>query len=82
MPSIRDQPPSAIHDDLDALQEYLSHTIPSKRLDENLLMATWNIRAFASLTREWTAGESHSPKRDLRGLPTVGGARAMRGEIQ
>jgi hypothetical protein len=72
MPSIRDQPPSAIQGDLDALQKYLSDTIPSKRLDENLLMATWNIRAFASLTRKWTAGESDSPKRDLRGLLAIG----------
>ena len=72
MPSIRDQPPSAIQDDLDALRKYLSDTIPSKRLDENLLVATWNIRAFGSLTRKWTAGESDSPKRDLRGLLAIG----------
>ena len=72
MPSIHDHPPSAIQDDLDAVQKYLSDTVPSKRLDENLLVATWNIRAFASLTRKWTAGESDSPKRDLRGLLAIG----------
>jgi len=42
------------------------------RLDENLLIAAWNICGFASLTREWTAGDADSPKRDLRGLLAIG----------
>ena len=36
-----------------------------------MLIATWNIRAFSSLTRKWTAGSSDSPKRDLRGLRAI-----------
>jgi endonuclease/exonuclease/phosphatase family metal-dependent hydrolase len=58
--------------DIDALREHLSAAIPSKRLDENLLIATWNLRSFASLTREWTSGDADSPKRDLRGLLAIG----------
>ncbi|MBR0567591.1 endonuclease/exonuclease/phosphatase family protein [Azoarcus sp. L1K30] len=72
MPLIDDLPPPAVQSDMDALRTYLGETVPSKRLDENLLIATWNIRGFGSLTREWTATEHHSPKRDLRGLLAIG----------
>jgi endonuclease/exonuclease/phosphatase family metal-dependent hydrolase len=36
------------------------------------LIATWNLRAFASLTRKLTASPSGEPKRDLRGLRAIG----------
>ena len=72
MPHLDDSPPAAVAADITALQSHLRSTIPSKRLDENLLIATWNLRAFASLTREWTAGSLDSPKRDLRGLLAIG----------
>ena len=36
-----------------------------------MLISTWNIRAFSSLTRKWTATSSDSPKRDLRGLRAI-----------
>ncbi|MCB9302631.1 MAG: endonuclease/exonuclease/phosphatase family protein [Lewinellaceae bacterium] len=70
MPTILDTPPAAIQRDLDALSAALDAQIPAKA-DDNFLIATWNIRAFSSLTREWTAGSSHSPKRDLRGLLAI-----------
>ncbi|MCB1800474.1 MAG: endonuclease/exonuclease/phosphatase family protein [Gammaproteobacteria bacterium] len=72
MPRLDDTPPDAVVADITALRSHLGDTVPSKRLDENLLIATWNIRAFASLTREWTAGSSDSPKRDPRGLLAIG----------
>lgn len=72
MPSLDDAPPAAVQSDIEALRDYLRVTIPAKRLDENLLIATWNIRAFASLIREWMAGDSDSPKRDLRALLAIG----------
>jgi len=47
----------------------LDDLIPPKRApSRNLLIATWNIRAFASLTEKWTARQSDSPKRDYRGM--------------
>lgn len=70
MPSITDTPPQAIQDDLDALGRALDDSIPG-RTDDNLLIATWNLRLFASLTRKWTAGANDSPKRDLRGLRAI-----------
>jgi len=45
----------------------LDVAIPN-RSDANLLIATWNIRDFGGLTREWLPSGSYSPKRDLRAL--------------
>lgn len=70
MPTILDTPPVAIQKDLTALAEALDQQIPAKK-DSNLLLATWNIRSFASLTRKWTALSNDSPKRDLRGLRAI-----------
>lgn len=71
MPDITDQPPAHIQAELDTLRTSLSNTIPSKQHGQNLLIATWNVRAFGSLTREWTAGSNDRPKRDLRALRTI-----------
>ena len=70
MATILDTPPQAIQADLDSLSAQLDNDISAKA-DDNLLIATWNIRSFASLTREWTAASNHSPKRDLRGLRAI-----------
>ena len=70
MATILDIPPIEVQSDLDALSAALDAQIPAKAHD-NFLIATWNIRSFASLTREWTSGTNHSPKRDLRGLRTI-----------
>ena len=65
-------PPAGVQADIDSLPKYLAEALPSRRLDENLLIASWNLRAFSSLTREWTAEDGDSPKRDLRGLRVIG----------
>jgi hypothetical protein len=72
MPNIHDTPPPAVQADINSLRQHLAGLLPSKRLDENLLIATWNLRAFPSLTRKWTAEDGDSPKRDLRGLWAIG----------
>lgn len=71
MPSITDQPPAAIGQELAALSQALDAAIPAKQDGQNLLIATWNIRSFSSLTRKWTAAQTDSPKRDLRGLRAI-----------
>ena len=48
--------------------------IPSKRLAENLLIGTWNLRAFGDLTKEWATPAGGSP-REERAEPR--GAMAM-----
>lgn len=72
MDELHDAPPHGVQDDIAALREMLNESIPAKRLDENLLIATWNIRSFSSLTFKWTAGPDDSPKRDLRALRAIG----------
>ena len=70
MPTINDTPPAAIQTELNALAQALNTAIPAKT-DTNLLIATWNLRRFGSLTREWTADATDTPKRDLRGLRAI-----------
>ncbi len=70
MPTIFDNPPAPVRRDLDSLSSQLTLDIPNKT-NSNLLIASWNIRSFSSLTRKWTATGSDSPKRDLRGLRAI-----------
>src|SRR5690606_6954868 len=68
MISINDIPPSAVQDNLNVLKADLDSKIPSKKLDKNLLIATWNISAFGNLTRKWNSDDDDSPKRDLHSV--------------
>ena len=51
--------------DLAALRAALDAAIPPKTLDRNVLIGTWNIRAFGEVTEKWTTGPTDSPKRGL-----------------
>lgn len=66
--SITDIPPSDVQENLNLLKADLNAKIPSKQLDRNLLIATWNIRAFGNLTRKWDSDDDDSPKRDLHSI--------------
>ena len=68
MPTILDTPPAEVTADLDGLRSALDAAIPPRVLDRNLLVATWNLRAFGDLTEKWRAGPDDSPKRDLHSL--------------
>lgn len=68
MLTILDTPPKSVSDNLELLSQDLDFKIPSKRLDQNLLIASWNIRAFGNLTRKWESEKSDSPKRDLHSI--------------
>ena len=68
MPSITDAPPQDIAAELAELSTALDAVIPAKALDQNLLIATWNLRMFGDLTEKWKASETDSPKRDLHSL--------------
>ena len=69
--TIFDKPPGQVQAELDALAAALDSELPAKELDRNLLIATWNIRAFGSVTKKWTAAGGDSPKRDYRGLRAI-----------
>ncbi|HSD61998.1 MAG TPA: endonuclease/exonuclease/phosphatase family protein [Burkholderiales bacterium] len=68
MPSILDTPPPEVSADVAGLRAALDAAIPARMLDRNLLIATWNLRAFGDLTEKWQSGAGDSPKRDLHSL--------------
>ena len=68
MPQITDLPPANVAEEIQHLNNYRDEQIPSKELDKNVLIATWNIRSFGGLTEKWEADEDDSPKRDLHSL--------------
>jgi len=59
------EPPQGTKDELAALEAGLDAEVPAKSLDRNLLVATWNVRAFGDLSDSWERGEKDSPKRNL-----------------
>lgn len=68
MPTIFDTPPIEVQEELKELKKDLELKIPHKEFDHNLLIATWNIRAFGNLKRKWKSGNKDSPKRDLHAI--------------
>ena len=78
MPEIADStlvatepPPEEISADLARLRLALDADVPAKALDRNLLIATWNLRAFGDLTEKWESAEDDTPKRDLHSLLAI-----------
>ncbi len=61
-------PPDEVLAELAQLRSVLDVDVPAKALDRNLLIATWNIRAFGNLTEKWASTEDDVPKRDLHAL--------------
>lgn len=63
MPEITDPPPQAVLNDLAALTTRMVDVPP--KAAGNLMIATWNIRAFGDLTMKWASIAGDSPRRDL-----------------
>lgn len=64
--------PHPIAAEMEQLRLALDRDVPLKRsVSRNLLIGTWNIKAFGSLTEKWTAAKNDSPKRDRRALWAV-----------
>ena len=58
--------------DLHAMRVALDDSaVPARHVDRNLLIATWNLRAFGDLTETWAAEAGDSPKRDLHALALI-----------
>ncbi|MGV6801780.1 MAG: endonuclease/exonuclease/phosphatase family protein [bacterium] len=71
LPDIRTAPP-AVQEENEALKAALDAQIPVKReVNRNILIATWNIRAFGGLTEKWVSSKADSPKRNYRGLQSI-----------
>jgi endonuclease/exonuclease/phosphatase family metal-dependent hydrolase len=71
MYDIFDSPPSDIINNIKELNLDLDQKIPAKKIDKNLLIATWNIRAFGDYTRKWLSSDKDSPKRDMHSVLAI-----------
>ena len=71
MPEVTDTPPPDVQADLKTLQDALDERVPPRMYDRNLLLATWNLRAFGGLTEKWISDADDSPKRDLQSIRTI-----------
>lgn len=71
MDTIEDTLPDDIAKNRAILKEDLDLKIPPKKLEKNLLIATWNIRGFGDITRKWKSDSTDSPKRDLHSLVCI-----------
>jgi len=69
-PDITD-PPAEVAVRIGAFTPALDAGVPEKALDRNLLVATWNLRAFGGLTKKWQAEEADSPKRCFSDLLAI-----------
>lgn len=68
MNTILDTPSQETLDNLTILKTNLNDKIPAKKIERNLLIATWNIRGFGDLTRKEISKSSDSPKRDFQSV--------------
>jgi endonuclease/exonuclease/phosphatase family metal-dependent hydrolase len=68
MPLVLEPVPPEVADEQRRLSDALDRLVPARQLDHNLLIATWNIRAFGDLTEKWHAEDGDSPRRDLAAL--------------
>ncbi|MER6433374.1 endonuclease/exonuclease/phosphatase family protein [Streptomyces sp900105245] len=64
-------PPQTVAARLALWQEAIDGTVPAKTDGANLLVATWNVRAFSDLTKAWTSGEGVSPKRNFTDVHAI-----------
>jgi hypothetical protein len=71
MDQITDLIPLVIQNELQNLNLDLDSKIPAKKLDKNLLVATWNIRAFGDVTKKWQSEDDDSPKRDFHSIACI-----------
>ena len=62
--------PATVTSDLRRLRTALDAEIPAKS-DANLLIGTWNLRAFSDLTHKWQSSAHDSPKRDWHALACI-----------
>ena len=62
--------PAEVRAEVAGLAGAVAAQVPAKAAD-NLLLATWNLRALGSLTPAWNAGAGSRPKRDWRAVALI-----------
>jgi endonuclease/exonuclease/phosphatase family metal-dependent hydrolase len=71
MVTITDRPPARIAGELETLQGVLDKEVPEREVDHNLLIGTWNLRAFGDLTKKWHSQPGDSPVRDFHSIRCI-----------
>ena len=62
--------PAPIAAEISALRAAVRAVVPPKR-PKNLLIGSWNLRAFGDVTPKWNATAADSPKRDWRAVALI-----------
>jgi endonuclease/exonuclease/phosphatase family metal-dependent hydrolase len=60
--------PTLVQKELEILKADLDQKIPAKKFDKNLLIATWNLKAFGDLNENFANSTGKEPKRDMTAL--------------
>jgi endonuclease/exonuclease/phosphatase family metal-dependent hydrolase len=67
-------PPQRVIERVERWDAFLDGAVPAKDDGTNLLIATWNLRAFSDLTKAWTTPEGASPKRNFTDIHLIASA--------
>jgi endonuclease/exonuclease/phosphatase family metal-dependent hydrolase len=62
------EPPAVFAQELSALSDALDVLVPTRQVDRNLLIASWNIREFGGFQGTWETDPAKSPKRNFSDL--------------
>ncbi|MFF7445459.1 MULTISPECIES: endonuclease/exonuclease/phosphatase family protein [unclassified Streptomyces] len=64
-------PPRRVVEQVARWDAFVEAEVPAKEDGANLLVATWNLRAFSDLTKAWTTPQDASPKRNFTDLHLI-----------
>jgi endonuclease/exonuclease/phosphatase family metal-dependent hydrolase len=64
-------PPAAVVAERDVVNTAVAAAVPAKKVGQNLLIATWNLRAFGNLTKRYESRPGDSPKRNFRDIHCI-----------
>ena len=70
MITYQDYPPFVVEDIVRIRRRIAGSQVPQKRLDDNLLIATWNLRGFGRVYPQWQENPA-DPKRNLRAMACI-----------
>lgn len=70
IPNFNQPAPGHVLRDYSDLVNALDNDMP-KKTNNNLLIATWNIKVFSSLTKKWLSDSNDSPRRDFTAIQTI-----------
>jgi hypothetical protein len=65
-----EQMPAAVRAEVDVLKAAARHVV-TRRTPSNLLIGSWNLRAFGGIADTWAARDSDTPKRDWRAVALI-----------